>query len=334
MCRLSIVMPVYNTARFLNRSIDSVIAQTFTDWELILVDDGSKDNSGAVCDEYAKKDGRIKVIHKENGGAGSARNMGLDIAKGDYVVFPDSDDWIEKDAYEYCVKKMDDDDLDMMVFGSVNTVYDEEENAISEIDGRITPCHYKTQEECRKHFAMLMDSQPMGGPSDKVYRMSIIRDNHVRYPDLRRMQDGVFNMRYFDHISSFAAVDRFFYHFTMHPSDYQKKKIPKDFVKCAIVFHKTALGLLEKWDRKTEDNERLMGDWFTEQVILAQTDYLPKGEGTGFGDIYRHIKTINNNEYIHAFYKRYSKIHEMRKMETAIMNRWNLLLAVSALRAL
>ncbi len=99
MPEISIIVPVYKVEEYLPRCIDSILAQTFTDFELILVDDGSPDNCGKICDEYAKKDERIIVIHKENGGQSSARNAGLDIAKGNYIGFVDSDDFISPDMY-------------------------------------------------------------------------------------------------------------------------------------------------------------------------------------------------------------------------------------------
>ena len=103
---ISIIIPVYNVEQYLNRCIDSVINQTYKNLEIILIDDGSTDNSGKICDEYALKDNRIKVIHKENGGVSSARNVGLDIAKGEYIGFVDSDDFIELDMYETLLNKM------------------------------------------------------------------------------------------------------------------------------------------------------------------------------------------------------------------------------------
>ncbi len=93
---ISVIVPVYNVEKYLRECIDSVIAQSFTDWELILVDDGSPDQCGAICDEYAARDARVRVIHKENGGVGRARNTGLLAAEGKYVTFIDSDDWIEQ----------------------------------------------------------------------------------------------------------------------------------------------------------------------------------------------------------------------------------------------
>lgn len=91
---ISVIVPVYNAEKYLHRCIDSILAQTFTDFELLLIDDGSKDKSGAICDEYAVKDSRVRVFHKENGGVSSARNVGLDNACGEWITFVDSDDEI------------------------------------------------------------------------------------------------------------------------------------------------------------------------------------------------------------------------------------------------
>lgn len=97
---VSVIVPVYNAEKYLHRCVDSILAQTFTDFELLLIDDGSKDNSGKICDEYAAKDSRVRVFHKENGGANSARNHGLDKAKSEWVTFVDSDDLISDNAFE------------------------------------------------------------------------------------------------------------------------------------------------------------------------------------------------------------------------------------------
>lgn len=101
--KISIIVPVYNVEEYLHRCVDSILNQTFSDFECILVDDGSTDNSGIICDEYAKKDNRIKVIHKPNGGQAEARNVGLDMASGNYIGFVDSDDWIHPQMYEILI---------------------------------------------------------------------------------------------------------------------------------------------------------------------------------------------------------------------------------------
>ena len=112
---ISIIVPVYNTEKYLHRCVDSILAQTFTDFELLLIDDGSKDNSGKICDEYAAKDNRIRVFHKENGGVSSARNLGLDNACGKYIIFMDADDyWYDATALEQLYVTAETYDLDII----------------------------------------------------------------------------------------------------------------------------------------------------------------------------------------------------------------------------
>lgn len=104
--KISVIVPVYKTEGLLDRCVESIVGQTYKNLEIILVDDGSPDNCPAMCDEWAEKDSRIRVIHKENGGVSSARNAALDIATGDYIGFVDSDDWIEPEMYSSLIQKI------------------------------------------------------------------------------------------------------------------------------------------------------------------------------------------------------------------------------------
>ena len=115
--RLSLVVPVYKAEKYLHRCVESVLAQTMGDWELILVDDGSPDSSGAMCDDFAKRDARIKVIHQENAGVSAARNAGVAVAQGEYIAFLDSDDWVEPRMYELLLAAADSEDADIVKCG-------------------------------------------------------------------------------------------------------------------------------------------------------------------------------------------------------------------------
>ena len=116
MPKLSVIVPVYNTEKYLRECIDSILAQTFTDFELILVDDGSTDGSGAICDEYAGKDPRIRVIHQQNGGVTQARKTGAAYSRSDYVTYVDSDDWIDQDCYSEMMLHIEKYDADIGTF--------------------------------------------------------------------------------------------------------------------------------------------------------------------------------------------------------------------------
>lgn len=120
--QISVIVPVYKVERFLPRCIESIQNQKYKNWELLLVDDGSPDNSGKVCDEYAETDSRIRVFHKENGGVSSARNLGLENIQGEWVTFVDADDWLSTDALEQCLLFRD---YDLIRF-SANFVYKED----------------------------------------------------------------------------------------------------------------------------------------------------------------------------------------------------------------
>ncbi len=117
---VSIIVPVYNVEKYIRRCLDSIVAQTFTDWECILVDDGTPDNSGKICDEYAARDSRFVVIHKANGGVSSARNAGLDVAKGEWIAFVDADDWIESFTYKRALDLAKENNADLVQWNVTN----------------------------------------------------------------------------------------------------------------------------------------------------------------------------------------------------------------------
>ena len=112
---VSVIVPVYKAENYLYRCVDSLLVQTFPDFEILLIDDGSPDRSGKICDEYARKDNRVRVFHKKNGGVSSARQCGIDNAQGEYTIHADPDDWVEPTMLEELYRKAKDDDADMVI---------------------------------------------------------------------------------------------------------------------------------------------------------------------------------------------------------------------------
>lgn len=192
--KISIIVPVYNTEQYLLHCLDSILSQDFTDYELLLIDDGSKDNSGAICDEYAEKDSRICVFHKENGGVSSARNLGLDHAQGEWVAFVDSDDLLVDNALDLLLNEAKD-DVDM-VYGGIRK-FDESSDDIETITvkerGRISV------EEALDAFVV-----PKKRNGDwhrylynRIYRMPIIKKFGLRFKeDIYYKEDGLFVVQY------------------------------------------------------------------------------------------------------------------------------------------
>ena len=191
---LSIIVGIYNVASFLEqKKLGCIIGQSYSDWELILVDDGSTDESGKICDDFSRNDHRIKVIHKENGGLGSARNAGLDVAQGDYIWFYDVDDEAHLNLLEYCVREMESRDLEMLQFGfrAITPSLNLEE------DVYLNECIINNQEQLRSHYLdnILFVKYGNGFMWNKFYRRSFIEKYHMRFDDLRIQQDEVFNLK-------------------------------------------------------------------------------------------------------------------------------------------
>ena len=182
MPKLSVIVPVYNTEKYLRECIDSILGQTFTDFELILVDDGSTDSSGAICDEYAQMDERIHVIHQKNGGITVARKSGVRHATGEYVTFVDSDDWIHKDMYRIMLTQ---EAADVRICNLVKAT----STGMFEMSCFAEPGHYdKRKLEAHFYPTMLFDydhCQPAVHPSlcNKLIRTEIIRNVIVHVDD-------------------------------------------------------------------------------------------------------------------------------------------------------
>lgn len=130
--KISVIVPVYKVENFLDRCVESIVGQTYENLEIILVDDGSPDNCPSMCDKWAEKDRRIKVIHKENGGVSSARNAALDIVSGDYIGFVDSDDWIDPGMYEFLYENSQKYDADISYCGTFYNYEDGTQVAIGD----------------------------------------------------------------------------------------------------------------------------------------------------------------------------------------------------------
>lgn len=167
---ISVIVPIYNVEKYLNKCVESIVNQTYKNLEIILVDDGSPDNCPKMCDEWAEKDRRIKVIHKENGGVSSARNAGLDIVSGDYIGFVDPDDYIKPEMFEILISGLKADNADFVICGSYrleNEIADEYENNTPKVTEIIN------KPDIVKSY---LESQIDPGVPAKLYDKSVISD--------------------------------------------------------------------------------------------------------------------------------------------------------------
>lgn len=199
--KISIIVPVYNAEKYLRQCLDSILKQSFKDFEVLLIDDGSKDRSGKICDEYAEKDKRISVWHQENQGVSVARNVGLEHAQGEWIYFPDSDDIVVENALEIMMK-MCVEDIDYVICGY--EVYDEDGNCsytIPERQERVI-----SREDALMEMFASTDYRYQGYLWNKLFRASIIRDNNSRFvKGIKFNEDRLYNVEYLCRIKGNVA---------------------------------------------------------------------------------------------------------------------------------
>lgn len=206
---VSIIVPVYNAEKYLRRCVDSILNQEYRDFELFLADDGSTDTSGTICDEYAKQDDRVKVIHKENTGVSDSRNVCLDRAKGKYIQFLDSDDWITSDATRLFVRMATEHHCDMVIADFYRVVGERvSHKGDIEEDGVLT----------REEFAAHMMENPAdfyyGVIWNKLYRRDLIEKYHLRMDaNISWCEDFMFNLEYIRHAEVFYALNTPVYYY-------------------------------------------------------------------------------------------------------------------------
>lgn len=221
--KVTVIVPVYNTERYLEQCVCSVTGQTYPNLEILLIDDGSKDHSGSMCDGFAREDGRIRVVHKINGGLSSVRNHGIKEAKGDYIMFVDSDDWLDTDAVEMLVSCAENTQADVVKYNYVREYMDKQ---LVKRNTFLEERAY-TGAECRKVCRQVLGltGDEMSHPESMnflasccfyMYKRQLLLDSNVKFVDTRQIgsfEDGLFNFSVFQHIKCFAYIDRAFYHY-------------------------------------------------------------------------------------------------------------------------
>lgn len=221
MTKISVIIPVYNSEKYLHKCIDSVLAQTYQDFELILINDGSKDNSLDICDKFAQGDIRIKVVTQENQGVSVARNRGLKLASGKYIMFIDSDDFIDTDYLKTFVDKLSERDFDFVVAGVRHV--DEKDNVLREFISEANEA--TTKENIGKLIPKIEIDSLLGGPVSKVFKNELIKKNGISFnADIQFGEDQIFNIQYLMLCSSLVVVNYIGYNYIQRTSDSLVKK--------------------------------------------------------------------------------------------------------------
>ncbi len=272
---VSVIMPVYNVERYLRESIESVLNQTYKDFELILVDDGSPDKSPSICDEYAEKDSRVIVIHKKNGGLSSARNEGIEIAGGEYLYMIDSDDQIDPATLELSVAKAKKTSADLIIVGvSVHQIENDVEKSVTNIN---RPEFILNEHELKDSLHMLIEQGMYKYAWDKLYRKDCIIKNKVRYNKFydRVCEDTVFLYDLFPYLTCVATVPQICYHYMIRDNQsVVKKYIPERFEKYLGRLYK--LSELQNEISKSETLDGIVERNYSDSVLWSLANMFHK----------------------------------------------------------
>lgn len=245
MPKISVIVPVYKVEKYLKKCVDSILAQTFTDFELWLVDDGSPDNCGAICDAYARKDSRVKVIHKENGGLSDARNAALDVMNGEYVFFVDSDDWIAADTLGIMYAALKRTGAKVAT-GNMISVYE---------DGTEKVLYSPAQEEKLLVGEELLTTLLRPNACNRLYRAELFQN--LRYPVGRFYEDAFVYHKVLAQIDSMVLVGKNTYYYLIRSGSIMHSEYSIKFTDIVDAVYDRAVWLDSVGQKQLADETRL-----------------------------------------------------------------------------
>ena len=300
---ISIIVPVYNVEKYLNKCIDSIINQTYRNLEIILVDDGSPDNCGKICDEYAKKDKRIKVIHKKNGGVSSARNKGIENASGYWISFVDADDWIEKDYIKILVNNKEDADIVLCGYNRVN------KNKIEKVNGNGEKLIYNSKEYLIK---TLNPQTGIGFINMKLIKKKCIE--RIRFDEnLKVGEDAFFNIQISPNIKKAVFIKKAVYNYRIN-NDSVVKKYDENYADKYLYSMQT----IKKYIFKNYEKEEIRQNYYNFvafHVLLVAVNYCYNKENKTKNKIKKLQEICNYTEFKEGIQKsNYDNLSLTRKI--------------------
>ncbi|MBE5744190.1 MAG: glycosyltransferase family 2 protein [Clostridiales bacterium] len=222
---ISVIVPVYNVEPYLERCVNSIINQTYKNLEILLIDDGSTDNSGTICDEYAKKDSRIICVHQQNGGVSKARNEGLSLATGDYIGFIDSDDYIEPNMYELLLNSIEENNADLAICGFKQVRVD----ASFKINDADNTVDWSRENVINNFFTQGIIKELVYAPVNKLYKKSLLEglSFNCKYA---MGEDILFLFKCIERVEKITYIQGAYYHYIMREgsamtSSFSKKRL-------------------------------------------------------------------------------------------------------------
>lgn len=273
MPKVSVIVPVYNRETRLGWCINSILSQTMRNLELILVDDGSTDGSLSICENYARLDNRVRVFHQENGGVSSARNRGIAQAKGEYIQFVDSDDWIPQNFTEILLTQMEQYRADLAIC-DLKFVYIREQGApeveLLSSTRRKFPKVLSEKEFWERLMFMFSETSLLEGPCNQMYRSEIIQNEKITFPeDMSFGEACCFNLNFYDAARQIVFVPEIAYYPIKHTEDALSTRCITNLFDNQMKQIRLMWKLLEKHDAVNKENRSYWGTYCAAQVVKS-----------------------------------------------------------------
>lgn len=297
MPEISVIIPIYNAEKYLKVSIENLLKQTFDKFEIILVNDGSTDSSGEICDYFKLKYENITVVHKVNEGAGPARNKGIEIAKGKYIMFYDADDILENDMLENMYQEIEKKKTDLVICShkDINFIKD---NIDVKRENKVQKRDIYGIDNVRKNYVDLYKEGIIQAPWAKLYKIDIIRKNNIKFPSLKRCQDIVFNVKYYGYIKSLSVMDNMYYLYLTPDGQTYLNKFPKDMFNIIAYVNEYIVNSLKKWNVLDEDAKRYFSSNFIRETAMCLRLCLNPKWNMSKAEKKDYINSIVKNNYL------------------------------------
>jgi glycosyltransferase involved in cell wall biosynthesis len=301
---ISIIIPVYNASKYISKCLESVICQTYNNFEVVIVNDGSTDNSLEICNKYSLQDYRIKIVNKENGGVSSSRNIGIEKSSGDWITFLDADDWFEPDCLSFCVQKLNSMKIELLCFNHyINTETNQWKM------NSLTNCLLTRERDELKSLTLDMmfpnydfvkNNVQVGSIRavwGKFFRLDIIKQHRILFDvKIKIAEDAIFCLEYISHINIVALYNNYLLHYRVHNSSVMNRYQPDI----------------------NSVNEKILKTFYTQfqQQLLTDKDYLICYTGNAIECLFRALKlNILHKENKTSFKTKLNEISQLIRNE-------------------
>lgn len=265
--KVSVIVPIYNAEAYLSRTIEMIINQTFKEFELILIDDGSSDNSNKIYSYYAKNDERIKVIRQQNLGAWAARNAGIEVCTGKYIIFLDCDDWYEENLIENMYDAIENENVDLVICGHTDLFVDANHKIYKINNMILQDCIYESNESFMNDYYILRKKGISDVLWNKIYKSKIIKENKMLFENLRRGEDAVFNINYYGKLSSCKILGKSLYKYRIEREKPSWIKYSDDFYESLLIESKIITNKVKEMKKYSENMRNSQAEHFILSVI-------------------------------------------------------------------